>query len=254
MELENKNIIITGGAGGIGTTTVKMLKEKNCTIGIVDNNEKNILLLKKHLDNITSGKALYYPIDAGDITKVEKSVNDFIGRSGHIDILINNSAILKDSPLISIFKGEIKKISIKTWNKTMASNLNSFFYFTREVVEKMILQRTKGIIINISSISSSGNIGQTSYAASKSAINALTVTWSQEFSAFGIRVAGLAPGMTNTSMPINSMTKQQIDTWINKIPLRRMAEPQEISHGIKFIIENDYFSGRTLELDGGLRM
>ena len=136
----------------------------------------------------------------------------------------------------------------------MASNLNSYFYFTREVVEKMVLQRTKGIIINISSISASGNTGQTSYSASKSAINSMTVTWSQEFSAFGIRVAGLAPGMTKTSMPINSMLTQQIETWINKTPRRRMAEAEEISHGIKFIIENDFYCGRTLELDGGFRI
>ena len=152
MELANKNIIITGGAGGIGSAIVKMLKSHNCTIGIVDNNEKNISNLQKTLDKIREGNVHFYRIDAGNITKVSKSVNDFIEHSGSIDILINNAAILKDAPLLSVFKGKLKKLPIKTWNETMASNLNSYFYFTREVVEKMVLQRTKGIIINISSI------------------------------------------------------------------------------------------------------
>ena len=118
----------------------------------------------------------------------------------------------------------------------------------------MVSSRTKGVILNVSSISASGNSGQTGYAAAKAAVNSLTVTWAQELSLFGIRVAGLAPGMTDTDMPRKSMNDDMIKNWTMKTPLRRMASPEEIAQAIVFVLKNDFFCGRTLELDGGLRM
>ena len=132
--------------------------------------------------------------------------------------------------------------------------MDSYFFVTREVVEKMAKNFTHGVIVNVSSISAAGNKGQTAYAASKGAINALTVTWAQELGPLGIRVAGLAPGIVDTDMPKKSLSKNLLKTIINKTPTKRMATPKEIAHGIIFIIENDFFCGRTLELDGGLRM
>ena len=102
-------------------------------------------------------------------------------------------------------------------------------------------------------MSSVGNSGQTSYAASKAAVNSLTVTWAQELAMFGIRVAGLSPGMTNTELA-RSMPKDLLNELIRNTPLRRMATPEEMAHGMIFILENDFFCGRMLEIDGGFRM
>ena len=254
MNIKGKCIIVTGGAGGIGIDIVKSLLELGADVGLVDKNKKRLNRIKDFINKDQNKRVLFYEIDVGNFQQVEEVVDDLYNKCGSIDGLINNAAILKDAPLISIYKGKLMKYSLDDWNETLLSNLNGYFYFTREVVEKMVLQRTKGIIINVSSISSSGNIGQTSYAASKAAVNALTVTWAQELSAFGIRVAGIAPGMTDTQMPKISMNKIQLETWVNKTPLKRMASSEEIAHGVSFIIKNDYFCGRTLELDGGLRM
>ena len=85
-------------------------------------------------------------------------------------------------------------------------------------------------------------------------MNALTVTWASELAPFGIRVAGLAPGMTETDMPQKAMRPPTLLAWVKKTPLGRMGKPDEIVEGIIFIIKNDFFFGRILEIDGGLRM
>ena len=124
----------------------------------------------------------------------------------------------------------------------------------REVAEKMLLRRTEGVIVNVSSISSSGNAGQTSYSASKAAVDALTVTWAQELANLKIRVAGVAPGMTDTQMPQNSMKASVLEDWINTTPMNRMAHSSEIADGVLFVLKNDFVCGRVIQIDGGLRM
>ena len=253
MKLKNKKIIVTGGSGGIGSIITEMLLSNGAIVGCIDQNQESLDILsdknKSYLKNFKT-----YCIDIKNSESVTSMVSEFYDEFGEIDVLVNNAAILDDCLLVSIFGGKVTKHPIDRWNNTIETNLTSYFVFTREVTEKMILKRTKGLILNISSISSSGNSGQSSYSASKAAINALTVTWSQELSRFGIRVAGISPGMTDTAMPRTSMNDSMLKEWIEKTPINRMATPEEIAHSAKYIIENEFFCGRILEIDGGLRM
>src|SRR5204862_2997 len=114
------------------------------------------------------------------------------------DILINNAGILYSAPLVRISTAGIEKHDPAMWNKVLATNLSSVFYMTSCIVEKMISTRTKGVIVNISSVSASGNAGQSAYSAAKAGVNALTATWAKELSALGIRVVAVAPGFTET--------------------------------------------------------
>jgi 3-oxoacyl-[acyl-carrier protein] reductase len=253
MELRNKKIIITGGAGGIGSAIVKSLLDKGAVVGVVDYDKERLKKLNETIPEDKKAFFSHYCVDISEFESVQNTVQDFYEKHGSIDGLINCAAILKDGFLVSVFKGEIKKYPIEDWEKTLRSNLYGPFYFTREVAEKMIQKRTKGVIVNVSSMSSAGNLGQTSYAASKAAMNALTVTWARELAMFGVRVAGLSPGMTDTAMS-RSIPENLLNDWIGKTPLKKMATPEEIAHGVFFILENDFFCGRMLELDGGLRM
>jgi|TARA_Y100000294_G_C8532757_1_gene327721 3-oxoacyl-[acyl-carrier protein] reductase len=254
MKLDNKNIIITGGAGGIGSSTVRTLLNSGANVGVFDRDKKGLDLLKKSLTDSHKKKIYFYNVNINKFDEVKKAINNFFEKRKTIDGLINNAAVLIDKPLIGFNKGKLYKYSLQDWKETLSSNLDGYFYVTREVVEKMTKNFTKGVIINVSSISSAGNKGQTAYSATKSAINALTVTWAQELSFLGIRVAGIAPGITDTKMPKSSLNKNLLKTMINKTPARRMGTTKEIAHGIIFIFENNFFCGRTLELDGGLRM
>lgn len=253
MEIDGTNIIITGAGGGIGTSVVKELLKKRTLIAAVDMDKNKLDALRDDCNSM-AGKLICYCGDCGDPEFAKKTINDFFKISGKIDVLINNASILKDGPLVSIFKGKIIKFSLDNWDKTISSNLNSVFYFSREAAEKMVIKRTRGVIINVSSISASGNNGQTAYAAAKAGVNALTVTWASELALFGIRVAGIAPGMTETDMPKNAMPEKIVLEWSKKTPIRRMGLPEEIADGILFILDNEFFCGRVLELDGGLRM
>ena len=253
MEISGKSAIITGGGGGIGSHIVQQLLEQNASVAAVDWDQESLENLKeKHSSEEARLKC--YCGNVGNFEFVQEVTKDFFNQCGKIDILVNNASILQDAPLVSLWKGEIKKFNLNDWEKTLASNLSSVFYFSREVVEKMVLQRTSGVIVNVSSISASGNRGQTAYASTKAGVNALTVTWSSELALFKIRVAGVSPGMTDTKMPKNAMPEKILSDWIKQTPARRMGLPEEIASGVLFVIQNDFFQGRILELDGGLRM
>ncbi|MGK0289185.1 MAG: 3-oxoacyl-[acyl-carrier protein] reductase [bacterium] len=109
------------------------------------------------------------------------------------------------------------------------------------------------VIINLSSISQSGNAGQTNYSAAKAGVSSMTVVWAKELGAFGIRVAAIAPGFMKTDM-VDSIHPDIVKKMTKFIPLQRMGEPDEVSKAAIFIVENDYYTGRVLELDGGLRV
>ena len=126
---------------------------------------------------------------------------------------------------------------------------------SRAVAEKMFQKRTKGVIVNVSSVVAKyGNPGQSAYAAAKGGIESLTKTWANELNHLGIRVAGIAPGFTLTQIAEYSMNEKIKENWVKKTPLKRMAEPGEIAEGIMFILKDDFFHGKILPLDGGLRI
>ena len=145
-------------------------------------------------------------------------------------------------------------INPKPGQKVIDINLNGVFYVTANVAEKMILSKQKGVIINISSIAAQGNIGQSAYAASKAAVEALTKTWSKELGMFKIRCACIAPGFFNTPSTKESLSESMLAKWQKGVPLARLGELDELLSAVEFIIQNDYFNGKILALDGGLNL
>jgi len=111
----------------------------------------------------------------------------------------------------------------------------------------------EGVIINISSISRAGNVGQTNYSAAKAGVAAMTVTWAKELARYNIRVASIAPGFCATRM-VSAMPSEIQNRITSTIPARRFGQADEIAGASLFIVQNDYFNGRVLEVDGGLRL
>ncbi len=183
------------------------------------------------------------------VDTVNKVAEDF----GAIHGLVNNAGILRDGLLVKVKDGVMTKLSLAQWQSVIDVNLTGVFLCTREVAAKMIEQKSQGATINISSISRAGNIGQTNYSAAKAGVAAATVTWARELARYGIRVAGVAPGFIETEMT-GSMRTEALEKMTSAIPLKRMGKPDEIAHSVAYILENDYFSGRILELDGAMRI
>jgi 3-oxoacyl-[acyl-carrier protein] reductase len=156
--------------------------------------------------------------------------------------------------LIKVKDGVVTdRMSLRQWQAVVDVNLTGVFLCGREAAAHMVKFGHGGVIINISSISRHGNAGQTNYAATKAGVAAMTVVWAKELARYGIRSGAIAPGFTNTDI-LSSMRPEVLQKVIAPVPLRRLGDPAEIAHAALFIVENDFFTGRCIDLDGGLRL
>jgi 3-oxoacyl-[acyl-carrier protein] reductase len=161
---------------------------------------------------------------------------------------------MRDGMLLKVKEGKIvSKMPLEQFQSVLDVNVTGTFLCSREAAAQMVETKSKGVIVNISSVSRAGNAGQTNYSASKAAVATMTVSWSKELARFGIRTGCIAPGLVETAMAAQ-MRPEMREMFIKSIPAQRLAEVEELAHAAKFIFENEYFTGRTLELDGGTRV
>jgi 3-oxoacyl-[acyl-carrier protein] reductase len=250
---DSKTIVITGAAQGLGRRMAEVIAQQGARIALVDLDPVK-LEEAAHVCSASGHQARSYTVDVTDETAVEKLLvavrNDF----GSVDALINNAGITRDGLLVKAQNGKVQeKLSLADFNKVINVDLTAVFLCGREAAVHMIEGGQGGVIINISSISRAGNVGQSNYTAAKAAIAAMTVTWAKELARYKIRSAGIAPGFCNTRM-VAAIPKDIQDRITSTIPLRRFGEPDEIAGAALFILQNDYFNGRILEVDGGLRL
>ena len=245
MLLKDKVAIVTGGASGLGKSIVEMLLSSNAKVVVLDINQEALNTLDES-ENILK--------IACDITKeadISNAINQTIDQFFKIDILVNNAGILYSEPLINIMSKE-KRHSIDAWQKVIDINLTAPFVLGSYVAEQMIMSRTKGVIVNISSISARGNAGQSAYSAAKAGLESMTKVWAKELGSFGLRCIAIAPGFMDTESTHTAVTQDALDHVKKETPVKRLGNAEDIAHAVKFSIENDYFSGKIIEVDGGL--
>ncbi|WP_423840595.1 SDR family oxidoreductase [Vibrio mytili] len=252
MDINNSVIAITGAGQGLGQMMAIILAQAGADLALIDVNESG---LKDTQDqcHMLSAKAITYLLDVTNEVDVERAFDDIIQDFGQLNGLINNAGVLRDGLLVKVKDGVVNKMSLQQFNHVMNVNVTGTFLCGREAAVKMIETGSTGVIINISSVSRAGNIGQTNYSASKAAVATMATTWARELARYGIRAAAIAPGVVHTAMA-EQMKPEAIERLEKMIPLGRMGETSEIAHAVKYILENDYFTGRVLEVDGGIRM
>lgn len=253
MDLQGKTIVITGAAQGLGQNMAEALAGEGANVAAVDIDHPK---LKETVPLCTKagGKIKDYAVDVTDEAAVVALFDRVHTDFGAIDGVINNAGVTSDALLVRVRDGKVeRKMSLDEFNKVVAVDLKGVFLCGREAAVHMIEGGRGGTIINISSISRAGNVGQTNYSAAKAGVAAMTVTWAKELARHRIRVAGIAPGFSNTRMVANIPPKI-LDRIVATIPLRRLAQPAEIARAALFILKNDYYTGRVLEIDGGLRI
>ncbi len=247
MQLQNLKIIITGAAGGMGAHFARRLHEAGAQVAVGDVDEARLAELPAGIHRRR--------LDVSD----EADVVAFVGWAeeamGGLNGLVNNAGVIRDGLLVKKDRttGAITKMSTTDWNTVIGVNLTGATLMVREVAARMAATEQRGVIINISSISRHGNRGQTNYVAAKAALAANTVTWARELSRFGIRVGAIAPGMIETPMT-QGMNQKARDALVAAIPVGRIGDPEDIWVGVRFIVECEYFTGRCLDVDGGLTM
>lgn len=253
MDLQNKVVAVTGGGQGLGLTMALELASKGAKLALVDlNSEKLEKAVQQCKD--AGGDAKAYIANVADEQQVEALFDDIVNDFGTLDGIINNAGIVRDGMLVKVKDGQIvKKMSLADWQSVIDVNLTGVFLCGREAAEKFIELGVEGVIINISSISRAGNMGQSNYSAAKAGVAAMTVTWAKELARYGIRSMAIAPGFIGTEM-VNSMKPEALEKMAAQIPLGRIGMPQEVAHTAAFIFDNDYLTGRVIETDGGIRI
>ncbi|WP_448550115.1 SDR family oxidoreductase [Thalassotalea fusca] len=253
MNLQDKIIVITGGGQGLGRAMAVNLAGHGAKLALVDLNEELLQETVSMVEEAGSVAKAY----VANVTKeddVESTFKQIVADFDGIDGLVNNAGILRDGMFVKAKDGEVvKKMSLEQFQSVIDVNLTGVFLCGREAAVHMIEGKRKGVIVNMSSIARGGNMGQTNYAASKAGVVAMTVTWARELGRHGIRVGAIAPGVIRTAMT-DAMKPEMRDRLEKMKPIGRLGEADEIAHTVKYIFENEFFTGRVVEIDGGLCM
>ncbi len=253
VDPKNKTIVITGGARGLGYCMAETFAAKGANLALADINKDDLAKAVEKIEQL-GVKAKGYAVNVAVEADVENLFNQVQADFGSVDGLVNNAGIIRDGLLVKGKDGVVeKKMSMAQWQSVIDVNLTGVFLCGREAAVKMIENRNGGVIINISSVSKDGNMGQSNYTSAKAAVAAMATTWAKELAKHQIRAAAIAPGFINTEI-LQDMKPEALDMLKKRVPLDRLGEPKEIANTALFIFENDYISGRTYYVDGGFRL
>ncbi|BCA94976.1 3-ketoacyl-ACP reductase [Legionella antarctica] len=244
MEFKGATALITGGAKGLGLAIAHHLQEQGATVIVVDRDVQAMELLPKTIHS--------YYLDVTHPAEVKATIQNIINNHGRIDILVNNAGAIYSEPLLNIMNPEKMMHDYDTFRQSITVNLDSVFIMSSAVIEQMVRQRVKGVIINISSISACGNEGQTAYSAAKAGVNAMTVTWSKELGRLGIRCNAVAPGFIATESTHNALDESILKHIKSNTPLRSLGHSHNVAQAVASLIANDFINGAILPVNGGL--
>ncbi|MBW7470420.1 SDR family oxidoreductase [Marinobacter sp. M216] len=253
MKLQDSVIAITGGGQGLGRAMAEYFAARGAKLALID-------LMPEKLDEAVAAckaagvEAKSYVCNVAKEEEVEQTFAAIASDFGQLNGLINNAGILRDGLMVKVKDGQVeKRMELSQWQSVIDVNLTGVFLCGREAATQMIKNGDQGVIINIASISRAGNMGQSNYSAAKAGVSALVPVWAKELARYGIRCMGIAPGFIETEMTA-SMKPEALEKMTAGIPLKRMGKPEEIASAAAFIFENDYLSGRMIEVDGALRL
>lgn len=229
-DLKDKHIVITGAAQGLGFAMASKFASLGAIVAMLDLTEP-----KEKIE----GKTMFFSCDVTN----RDQINDVASKIKNVDVLVNNAGILRDASLF--------KMTNEQFDAVTDVHLKGAFYMTQTFAAKM-KEKKSGSIINLSSVASTGNFGQTNYSAAKAGIIGMTKTWALELSRYNIRVNAIAPGLIETEMTA-SIPEDIRNMMIDKIPLKRMGQPDEIAHLTAFLASTDssYIQGQVIHINGG---
>jgi 3-oxoacyl-[acyl-carrier protein] reductase len=257
MKLKGKVVVITGGASGIGEAVAKDLAAEGMKVAIGDLSQENIDKVVSEIKN-AGGQAFGMLCNVTDENQVADLMDKTVENFGEINVVFPSAGVIKDSLMISTDKetGKVKKkMSVQDFKFVVDVNLTGTFITVREAAERMINNNWEGVLFTVSSVNRAGVAGQINYSSTKAAAAIMPEILCSEFyrrGVKGIRVLSIAPGFVGTQM-VKDMNQKALEGILNSVPIARLIEPSEISHLVKFCIENDAMHGVNIDIHGGLR-
>ncbi|MCH8276964.1 MAG: 3-oxoacyl-[acyl-carrier-protein] reductase [Bacteroidetes bacterium] len=245
-DFSGKNVLVTGGARGIGRSIVEAFAGAGANIAFTDISVEVVTALEEELKS-SGVTALALPGDAVNPDEAAAAVETVVNDWGSIDVLVNNVGITRDALML--------RMSVEDWDAVINTNLRSVFNFCKAVYLQMMRQR-RGSIVNISSVVGvMGNAGQTNYSASKAGIIGFTKSLAKELGARGVTVNAVAPGFIETEMTAK-LSAAARDAMLGAVPMVRPGTPDDVASAVLFLASEaaTYITGHVLHVDGGLTM
>lgn len=239
-----KVAFITGSTRGIGKATALKFANNGYTVvlnGTKETKESTNLIRK--IKKISPQSSIFY-FDVSNGKQVEDSCQKIIRKYKKIDVLVNNAGILRDRSFL--------KMSFEEWDCVIKTNLYGVFFVTKQILPLMV-NNNFGRVINISSIMGvTGNFGQTNYATTKAGLIAFTKSLAKEVAKYNVTVNAIRPGLVETDI-MGSISEEFRSKLLEKIPLGRMAKPEEIAELALFLSSNEssYITGAAIDANGG---
>jgi 3-oxoacyl-[acyl-carrier protein] reductase len=243
QSLIGKKIFVSGGSRGIGAAIVKSLAQRGAQLAFTYSS--NEAAAKAVLDSLTGSGHMMVQMDLNQEESIAATVEKVMAHLGDIDGVVNNAGITKDQLLL--------RMKSEDFDSVIQTNLRGTFLVTRAFLKPLVKAR-KGSVVNVTSvIGQTGNAGQANYAASKAGTEAFSKSVALEVASRGIRVNCVAPGFIKTEMT-DVLTEDQKNMVLSKIPLGRIAEPDEVASAVAFLLsdESRYITGHTLSVNGGM--
>ncbi|CAO3431563.1 SDR family NAD(P)-dependent oxidoreductase [Azospirillum doebereinerae] len=240
---QNKAVIVTGAASGIGEATARRFSEEGAMVALIDRNEEG---LRKLAAALPAERTAVHAVDVSDSKAVDAMVRAVVERFGRLDVIVNNAGVHAG--------GEPDGITDEQWRDVMRTDADGVFYGCRAAIPH--LEKTKGSIVNTASVSGTGgDWGMSPYNAAKGAVVNLTRALALDLGRKGIRVNAVCPSMTRTGMTVDMLKdKELVAKFEERIPLGRVCEPQEVAAVIAFLASDDasFVTGAIMPVDGGV--
>jgi NAD(P)-dependent dehydrogenase (short-subunit alcohol dehydrogenase family) len=251
VKLQNRVALVTGAGSGIGRATALRFAKEGARIVVSDLVEAGANETVKLITD-AGGTAVAVIGNVAARADAQKSVDAALNQFSRLDILVNNAGITRDALTVRVKDADVKMMSDDQWDSVLSVNLKGTWLMSQLAAVPMMKQKY-GRIVNTASVAALGNIGQANYSASKAGVIGLTKTLALEWARFNIGVNCVAPGGVKT--PMTAAIPENIAAQlIERIPLKRMAEPEEIAAVHLFLAsdESSYITGQIIWVDGGV--